>query len=77
MTNAVTVKGLLPMLGVAVLALTLLLTGRASAAGLKVTSITPAKGPALSEVLVVITGTGFPTTSDCEGATHRRASSTA
>ncbi len=68
MTNAVTVKGLLPMLGVAVLALSLLLTGRASAAGIAVTSITPSKGPATSEMLVVIRGTGFPTGHGCEGA---------
>lgn len=41
--------------------------GASAAAGIQVSSVTPAKGPANNDVLVVIHGTGFPTSSDCAG----------
>ena len=68
MTSIFTVKGLVLSLSMVALALMLLVSPRVSAAGIAVTSITPSKGPATSEMLVVIKGTGFPTGEGCEGA---------
>jgi len=38
-----------------------------AASGIVVNSISPSRGPATGNVLVVISGTGFPTAGDCEG----------
>jgi hypothetical protein len=46
----------------------LLLVRPAAADGISITGITPSKGPADAETLLVIQGTGFPTPEDCEGS---------
>jgi hypothetical protein len=39
----------------------------ASAAGISITSVTPPKGPAAAQIVLVINGAGFPSPDDCDG----------